>query len=437
MHVTFFAMLCMAGARRLWPWLAAWPGMPARERFAAGVGIAMALCYALLSGFSVPAQRTVLMLAAWLVARECRRCSRPAWSVAVALVAVLLFDPLSALSAGFWLSFVAVAAIVLLEGARLAPAPALRAAVRVQWLVSMVLLPLTVLIFDSFSAVGLLANALAIPVFTLVLVPLVLLATAGYLIPGSLAHWCADQLVNLATLVAQWLWPMLSWCADLPGALWRVQAPASWLLLAIPAALFTVLPLARAIRLLGLGLLVSVFLLRQPRPAAGELWIDVPDAGRSGAILLRTRDSLLLWGTGESFGARGRAFARHVQPLLRASGYPALDYWIPGTLSRDAQVAIASGVASLQVNRILLPPARGVPPEMQPCDAANWQSAGIGFELRPAADGRSCLLRASAGSHAIQLGGADATLLPDATEPVLRLVLDASGIRKRRRHLRL
>lgn len=437
MHVTFFAMLCMAGARRLWPVLASWPGMPGRSRFAAVIGIALALLYALLSGFSVPAQRTVVMLAAWLLARECQRCSQPAWSVAVALVAVLVFDPLAALSAGFWLSFTAVAAIVLVEGARIAPGPGLRVALRVQWLVTIMLLPLTVLIFGSFSAVGLLANALAIPVFTVLLVPLVLLATASYLLPGPVAAWCGDQLVDLAALVAQWLWPFLSWCAGLPAALWRVDAPASWLLLAIPAALFAVLPLARAARVGAVCMLMSVFLLREPRPRPGELWIDIPDAGRAGAMLLRTRHSLVLWGTGEGFGARGRGFARHVQPLLRASGYGALDLWLPGSLSRDVQLAIAQGIAGMPVGRILLPPARGIPPEMLACETARWEHDGIGFALQPAPDGRTCLLRANAGRHALQLGGAGATQLPVVADAVLRLVLDASGIRQRRGNLRL
>lgn len=437
MHVTFFAMLCMAGARRLWPRLAVLPGMPRRERFAACVGITLALLYALLSGFSVPAQRTVVMLAAWLVARECQRSSRPAWSVAVALVAVLVFDPLAVLGAGFWLSFLAVAAIVMIEGARLATGPALRVTARVQLLVSIVLLPVTVLIFGSFSAVGLLANALAIPVFTLLLVPLVLVATAAFMVPWQAADWCGARLVDLAALVAQWLWPFLSWCADLPGALWRAEAPVTWLPLSIVAALFVVLPLAPKLRMLSLGLLASVFLLREPRPRAGELWIDVPDAGRSAAVLLRTRSSMMLWGTGESFGARGRAFVRHVQPLLRASGYPALGLWLPGSLSRDVQMALALGLATMPVGRILLPPTRAVPPEMDACDARQWQQDGIAFDLQPTTDGRACLLLLAVGDHQLQLGGTSATRLPAGGSATTRLVLDAAGIRQRRHDLRL
>src|SRR5690606_22399094 len=278
MHVTFFAMLSMSAARRLWRRLPVHPLVPRRELFATGVGIVLALLYALLSGFSVPAQRTVVMLAAFLVTRECARCSTPAASVAAAVWAVLLFDPFAALSAGFWLSFLAVGAIVMLAGARLAPGAPLRTAVRVQWLVSVALLPVTVAIFGTFSAVGLLANALAIPVFTLLLVPPVLLATACYLLPAGLGGWCGDLLVDLAAGVCALLWPFLTWCAGLPGALWHAQVPVSWYLVAVPAVLLVLLPVQPLRRAAAMLLLLSVFVLREPRPRAGELWIDVPDA---------------------------------------------------------------------------------------------------------------------------------------------------------------
>lgn len=438
MHVTFFAMLSMAGARRLWPRLAGLPGMPRRELFTAAVGIVLALLYALLSGFSVPAQRTVVMLAAFLVVRECSRASIPQWSVAVALVVVLLYDPLAALSAGFWLSFLAVASIVLLAGARICPGAPLPAAVRLQWLVTVALLPVTVAIFGSFSAAGLLANALAIPAFTLLLVPPVLVASALHLLPGMVARWCADQLVDLAAAAAQVLWPFLSWCAGLPGALWHTEAPLAWFLLSAPAMLLALLPVARNLRFTMLLLLASAFLLRDARPATGELWIDVPDEGRAAVLLLRTRNHLLLWGTGESFGSRGRAFARHAVPLLRASGYRRIDIWLPGNLTRDVQAAVAAGAAVMRVERMLLPPARALPPEGEPCDSAGgWDWDGVRFELAASSDGKSCQLTASAGDATLVLAARGGTVLPAAGGATHRLLLDAAGIRQRQRHLRL
>jgi hypothetical protein len=114
-----------------------------------------------------------------------------------------------------------------------------------------------------------------------------------------------------------------------------------------------------------------------------------------------------------------------------------VDLWLPGTLSRDSQVALSLGAAAIAVEQTLLPPARGVPPEMGPCQAAGWNWDGIDFELDVSADGRTCLLTAGAGGQKLLLGGRDAPGLPAAAGETLQLVLDSAGIRLRRSHLRL
>ncbi len=427
MHVTFFAMFTMAAARWLWRRTAPWPGMPRREGFAVCVGVLLALLYALLSGFSVPAQRTVVMLAAFLGMQQCARRTRPAWSVVVALVAVLAWDPLAVFAAGFWLSFGAVIAIVVVAGGRLQQGAPLAAALRLQCVVSIALLPMTVAIFGSFSMVGLLANLLAIPVFTLLLVPLVLFATACHLLPWTHAAWCADALAQLAGWVAAALWPLLCWCADLPGALWHATPPVGWYLLALPAVVIVLLPVARSARLLALALLGSAFLLHEPRPRAGELWIDLAGEGTSATALLRTRSRLLLWGTGEVYGSGGRRFARVLLPRLRAAGYPAIDLWLPGNLTRDTRAALRQAAAQLQVRHAQLSPGRDLPPEFSACSVARWEWDGIIFETRPAQSGRHCLLNAILGMQRVELGPDLATLPHPPAGAVLRLIVTATG----------
>jgi competence protein ComEC len=378
-------------------------GLLRREVFAAATGVLLALAYALLSGFSVPAQRTVVMLAAFLLVRECARASRPAWSVGAALALVLLYDPMAALSAGFWLSFGAVAAIVLVAGARLQPAAAVPAAVHVQLLVTLALLPATLAIFGSFSAVGMLANALAIPVFTFLLVPPILLATLGYLIPFAPLQWCADQLVGLAAVAAQLLWPVLARCAEIPGAVWYAVAPLGWYVVALPALLLTLGPLPRSLRVAGFAALCGVFLLREPRPPKGELWLDMLDVGASSAVVLRTRHHLLLYGTGEKFGSRGRSFDAQVLPELRRSGYRAVDLWMPGSLGRDVQAALASAAALMPLRRVELSPASGLPPEFVHCEPRSWNWDGIEFGIATDASFKGCVLRAVINGHAMEL----------------------------------
>lgn len=424
MHVTFFALLSMAAARRIWPRIAASRLVPRRELFAAVTGVVLALLYALLSGFSVPAQRTVAMLAVFLLARESARCTAPSWSICAALWAVLLLDPMAALSAGFWLSFIAVAAIVLLHGARAVPSAPLPDAVRLQWLATISLLPVTVAIFGSFSAIGLLANAIAIPVFTFLLVPPVLVATACLLLPGPVSAWIGGELVDLAGMAATAMWPLLAWCASVPLALWRTEALWSWYLLAPGLVLLVLLPLPNRVRVPALAAVCATFLLREPRPRDGELWIDMLDVGASTAVVLRTRHHLVVWGSGEVFGSGGTRFDRHVLPVLRATGHDAVDLWIPGTLSRDVQAALRLGAADRPVSAFSEPHERGVPPEHQVCADRHWTWSKLQFEL-VLEDGRCGLLvRGTAGAMAL---GASVSEAPGGARTLLALLPRAAG----------
>jgi competence protein ComEC len=400
MHVTFFAMLCMGAARWFWgrvPWLA---GRCRRESFTAATGIVLAFAYALLSGFSVPAQRTAVMLAAFLLARICGRVTQPLWSVAVSLAAVLLYDPLAVLSAGFWLSFCAVACIVVIAGARLQPPGSLRAAVQVQWVVTAALLPITVMLFGTFSAIGPLVNAAAIPLFTFALVPPVLVATVFYLLPGTVAQFVGNQLVDLAAWAAATSWPYLTASADLAGALWNAHAGLAWLCLSVPAALLLLLPVTPVLRAASALLLLSAFLTHAPGPAPGELQVQMFDTGASRTVLLRTARHQLLSGTGESFGSAGRRFETRILPtLLRDGG--GLDLWMLQKPDRDAMHALALGHARIPVHETLMSESQRAPPELSSCSAREWTWDGVQFSLDATSGG--CWLRAQVGTHVLQL----------------------------------
>ena len=397
MHVTFFAMLCMSLARFVWR---RWPGATVplrRESFAASVGVLLAFAYALLSGFSVPAQRTAVMLAAFLILRCCGRTGSPSWSVGAAIIAVLLFDPLAALSSGFWLSFCAVAAIIFLAGGRLMVPVSWRAAVHVQWVVTVALLPFTILLFGSFSLLGPLVNAIAIPVFTFALVPPLLVATALYLCPGAIPGIIADRLIDLTGWVAATGWPSLAHSADWKLALIGAEPGLWWFCLALPAAAAVLLPLPRALRLVAAGLVCSAFLSRSARPAAGELEITALDVGASRAVLLRTARHQLLLGSGESFGGGGRRFESQVLPELLRGGYRRLDLLVLDRADRDSLQAVLRAAARLRLRGVITGDTGRLTPELAPCVARHWQWDGVEFSQHP--QQRGCWVSARAGTH--------------------------------------
>jgi competence protein ComEC len=419
MHVTFFAMLSMAVARRLWALIPGIAGRVRRECFAAVIGVVLAAAYALLSGFSVPAQRTLVMLVAFLCSRECARACDPLCSVAVALVAVLLYDPLAVLSAGFWLSFAAVASIILVSGAQLGNTGALRSAASVQVVVTVALIPVTLLIFGTFSAAGVLVNALAIPVFTFLLVPPVLLATLGYLIPAAPFHWLADRLLDLAAWVACGGWPWLAQVADGGVALLHAVPVASWYLVAVPAVALVVMPWGGVLRMLGCAVLLSVLLMRTPGPRPGAVRVDVLDVGAATAVLVSTSGHRLVFGTGETFGSRGQRFEARIARRLMAQGGGKLDVLYIGATSADQMRAVLAADALLASGLVVRDPGRAGPPEIKACTMRSWNWDGVDFRLQPTTSGKSCVLAVNATATRIVLASevedadpADLLLLP-------------------------
>lgn len=376
MHVTGFAVLAMAVVRRLWSLLArrtAWP-LPAREACAGAGGWVLALGYALLAGYSVPTQRTLLMLGTWLLLRQSGRSAAATASLGAALALTLLWDPLAVLAAGFWLSFLAVAAIIAIAGGRPLRQGALRSAVTVQWTVFVALLPVTMAWFGSVSLAGLLVNVLAIPLFTWVLVPAALAATVLLLVlPAAVGTVLLVPLLQAAGAVAALVSPWLAQVAASPLALWQVQAPAWWFALAVLAMVWVLPPWARSQRLAG-GAVLLPLLLADPRPEAGRLVISVFDVGQSTAVLLQTREHAALWGTGDSFGSDGAAVDRVVLPALRAARISALDLLVVPRLDRDSGAGTTALLAALPVHRLLASAPDGVPAEFDDCRVAQTVS---------------------------------------------------------------
>jgi competence protein ComEC len=403
MHVTFFALISMALARRIWRMVPVLASRVGRERFAALTGVLLAAAYALLSGFSVPAQRTLVMLCAWLLLRESQRCIRPSWSLAIALFAVLAFDPFAVLSAGFWLSFAAVASLILIAGAAVKPRGALREAVIVQWVVSAALLPVTIAVFGTFSFVGLAVNAVAIPVFTFLLVPPILMATLGFLIGTTGSCWCADRLVDLAAWVATAGWPWLARCADPQWALWHAAPTFLWYLLAAPAVVIALLPWPGWIRAIALLCLATGFAPQSKRPIEASVWIDILDVGAGTTAVLRTREHTLVFGSSETFGSGGQRFASQVVPILRREGAADADLLVLGRYNRDRAAAMTSARAAFpRVHVMAAARADTIAPEVDACFESRWRWNGVAFHLSPSGSASDCSLWVSAaGTHAL------------------------------------
>ena len=358
--------------------------------------------YSALAGFGLPTVRTLLMIAVLAVARCSRRGSNGAQSLALALLAILLFDPLAVLAAGFWLSFIGVAFLMLCLQAR---GHGLRAFVHElssgQLLMTVALLPLTMWFFGEASLVGALSNLIAVPFVSFVIVPCALVGTLLLGVCPPLAApvwWLAAHLVH-----AQW-W-LLEQTAMWPGAHWYLPAVQPWaLLLALLGSLWLFLP--RGVPLRWLGLLFYLPLLLPPIqvPVAGTFQVWVLDVGQGLSVLLRTRHHVLVYDAGARYPSGFDLGEAVVLPSIHALGMTCLDRLMISHADNDhAGGAVAVATAFPDAQRLAGEPARMKVPMSQCAAGQSWRWDGVDFRVlspdatRLSAKGndRSCVLLVS------------------------------------------
>jgi competence protein ComEC len=418
LHVTMFAWV--AGCWVGWLWRRSqrlcltWPAQHA----ALVGGVLLATGYALFSGWGVPAQRTVWMLATvGLLRLAGRRWPWPqVWLCACAIVVTI--QPWAVLQPGFWLSFVAVGVLFATDlGQQVRPAhggpgkalAGLRAMLREQWVVTLALTPLTLLLFGQVSLVGLLANAVAIPWVTLIITPLAL--------AGVLVH----PLWHLAGGAVQGLEFLLQWLAAVPFAALSMPAPPLWAGVAgVLGGLLLAIRLPWHARLLGLPLLLPALLWQPARPLHGQFELLAADIGQGNAVIVRTASHTLVYDAGPRYGAESDAGHRVVVPLLRAMD-ERVDTLVlshrdsdhtggaAAVLATQAGAALLSSIEDGHELQALRPSTR--------CSAGQrWNWNGVDFHVvhpmaadyniaAPKPNTMSCVLRISNGTHTALLAG--------------------------------
>lgn len=403
LHVTLFCVLASAAMAALWRRLGFVQTRVSRSSCAALFGLGASGIYALLAGWSVPTQRTLLMLAAWHGLQMCSRPRRATQTLAAGLIGVLCLDPLAPLAAGFWLSFLAVAALLLggaLAGERVR---GWRGLLHEQGLVAVALLPASLAVFGSVSLAGLLVNLVAIPFFSLLLVPLILAATLclGVCPPLALA------LLRLCAWLIGLAWPLLQGVADNPMALWHADPAPWWFALAALTLLVVILPWPAWMRASAALALLPLLAPVRTSLAPGSFAATVFDVGGGEATLLRTAHHALLFDDGEVWGSAGIVSATRLVPALHYYHVLTLDRLVLPRLDADRGAGAAALNAALAVREFYAGGSTAAPVEFHACVAGQrWQWDGVEFETL---DQASCALRvATASSELLLPGGASA-----------------------------
>lgn len=449
-----------------------WPLLLPAQVVAATGGALFAGLHAALAGFNVPAQRALWMAGvvalAFISGRNVARSVVLAWSLGL----VLLVDPWAVVSAGFWLSFCAVAAILFaMSGqpriqdheqrrdekdergvmptrrSRLwsgmccrvrAVGERLRSAAHVQFAVTVALAPLTVYWFAQIPLIGPLANAFAIPWVSLLVTPAVL---AGVALPAPFDAYALRAAHTLLDLLAAGL-QMLSGPA---WALWRLPQPDAWTLAAAAVGVLWCLaprgwPLRWAAPLTWLSLLLPA----PPGPPHGSFRLTALDIGQGTSVLIETAHHALLFDAGPGPEST-HAGERVVVPFLQAHGVTALDTLIISHADSDHSggaravldaIEVRQMVAALAPANPLWSNARQRGADTLPCAAGQrWQWDGVEFSmlwpdagpLQGKPNAHCCVLRVSTLPVASNLPAMAALLPADIEAPVERVLLARAG----------
>ena len=399
----FFALL----ARAAW-WLRPTLGLRLPRHVAAAyAAVAGGVFYAAVAGFALPTVRTVLMIAVIALVRGLRRNVSMFDAVALAAIAILLIDPLAVLGAGFWLSFLGVAWLLWCLPER--EHRPLHALVSAQGVATIGLLPVSVALFGQASLAGPLANLVAVPWWSLVVVPLALIGVAVDALHAGwgawawrAAAWCFDR-----------TWPLFEWLASSDIALvWLAEAHWLALPIALIGAFWLLLPRGVPGKPLAALLMLGLLWPDRGTPDPGAAELTVIDVGQGLSVLVRTRSHALLYDMGPAVEEGFDAGERAVVPALRAIGVRQLDRAVISHGDNDHAGGWDAVRRELVIASAISPPDSDVPDSAHCIAGQRWTWDGVTFRvLHPPrhfpylANESSCVLRIETAHGSVLLTG--------------------------------
>lgn len=346
-HISLIAGLVFLWVRRFWARTGILSLAP--HSMAAIASWLSAILYAGLAGFNIPSLRALLMLSITLAALVWQRHNSSLHVLALALISILLFDPLAVLTVGFWLSFAAIALLIYLASGRLKLSHNWKTAASSQLLITLGLTPLLIMFFQQFSLIAPVANWIAVPIVGIIVVPLLLIAV------GLLFCWptLGELLLKLCDQLLQVLYWLLSQLAGLPLANLNTLDPPWYVaILAITGILLILSPKGFPCRYLSPVFFLPLILLEAPRPEPGEVWLSLLDVGQGLATVVQTHQHSLVFDTGAKYADYSDMGDSVLLPFLHHQGLSSLDQLIISHADNDHSGGANTILNALPVNQI-------------------------------------------------------------------------------------
>ena len=347
---------------------------------AAVSALLVALFYAALAGFAVPTQRALIMLAVVMGGILLRRQQRASHVLSLALLLVVFIDPQAVMSAGFWLSFVAVGVILYGLSGHISREGGWQKWGQVQWVVTVGLAPLLLAWGMQVSLFAPLVNMIAVPLFSLFVVPMALLSSLMLLLSdglGGLMLWPLAWLLETAV-------GLLAVVAAQSYAAWELGGIPTWTWLPVVIGVLLLLaPAGLPGRWLGIIFLLPLLLVRPQQPVAGELWFTLLDVGQGLSAVIQTQRHTLVFDTGARFSDDFDAGSAVVAPFLHELGVSHVDRLVLSNADNDHAGGAPKLVEKIPVHEIL----SGEPDEIawgsarQCTNKERWAWDGVTFRF--------------------------------------------------------
>jgi len=374
--------------------------------------LSSAVLYAALAGFSVPTQRALIMVSVVLGGLFWRRHYQALHIILLALLVVLIVDPLAAMSAGFWLSFGAVGVILYAGVGRIEKLTFVRQLFQIQWAIFIGLVPLVLYFFQQASLLSPFANVLAVPFVSIVIVPLLLVALILALFQADLGLMA----LSLVAYLIDVLWYFLELISKisfssmgLPSVslVACVIAMAGVALLLLPKGLFSK-PLAC---LLFLPLL---FPNQANELKHGEFKLVLLDVGQGLSAVIQTAENTLVFDTGAKYNENSDMASLVILPYLKGVGVKRIDRLIISHGDNDHAGGAKTLLTNIPVNHLMTSAPerfRGYKP--LPCkEGVSWTLEGVNFEFLSPSDNTlfegnevSCVLKVNSVNGSVLLPG--------------------------------
>ena len=393
-------------------------GLMTGHQSRAAVFVLVVLCslmYALLAGFTVPTRRALIMVIAggWylLLARQ-----GSAWQpFLLALSAVLLMDPFAPLDQGFWLSFTAVAVLLLVFAGRVAGPGWLKGLVLAQLAVFAGLWPVLVQFGQGQPLAGLLANLVAIPWVSLVVMPILFIGALLAMVSGGVLAGLAGSLMD-SVLTALWVW--LEWVQGQPSVAAAEGRVVRFGLLTVLVLLALRVPIPY-FRTLALVVIALWGALGMQQPERGNASVPAPevrvmDVGQGLSVLVRVGNKVLLYDTGPEVKGVFSAAESVLVPGMRALGIRRIDQLVISHADNDHAGGLQVLLDALEVGRISSGEAGvlaaridgSMPVEGCLQESVHWDDVVMQFWQSPSSkpgNDASCVLRISHGPSAVDV----------------------------------